>query len=184
MAPIPATESEGGFAPGVWIVIDDFDSFYEQQFQYVWRLLGRLGVAEADLPDAVHEVFVVVYRKRADYDAERPARAWLFGIARRVAAAMRRKRSREVAAPMMTPRDNTSRADDRLSAHQQLWLALEVLNETQREAFVLHDLEGYSGPEIAAQLDLPVDTVYSRVRVARKRVERRLQRIDRGETCE
>ncbi|HEY5949271.1 MAG TPA: sigma-70 family RNA polymerase sigma factor, partial [Kofleriaceae bacterium] len=71
---------------------DSFYAIYERELSYVWKTLGRLGVDPSDLADAVHDVFVIVHRRWADIDFERPIRPWLFGIARRVAAGLRRKR--------------------------------------------------------------------------------------------
>ena len=45
-----------------------FVSLYREHFAYVWRALRRLGIRDADLPDLTHDVFVVVYRKLADFD--------------------------------------------------------------------------------------------------------------------
>jgi len=137
-----------------------FDAVYEREFDYVWRSCGRLGVPEADLADAVHDVFLVLHRRWADVDRTRPVRPWLFGIARRVAAGMGRKR-REVlddVDPQAEPVD---------PARQLLWAALALLQEDRRLAVILHDLEGHSAPEVAAMLELPLNTVYSRLRLAR-----------------
>lgn len=137
-----------------------FDAIYEREFDYVWRSCGRLGVPEADLADAVHDVFLVLHRRWADVDRTRPVRPWLFGIARRVAAGMGRKR-REVLD------DVDSQAEPVDPARQLLWAALALLEEDRRLAVILHDFEGHSAPEVAAMLELPVNTVYSRLRLAR-----------------
>jgi len=39
-----------------------FDAIYEEQFNYVWNCVRRLGVPEKDLEDACHDVFVAVYK--------------------------------------------------------------------------------------------------------------------------
>lgn len=144
----------------------DFDAVYEGEFDYVYRTLRRLGVAEADADDAVHDVFVVVHRRLAEIDPERPIRPWLFGVARRIAAAHRRKarpteRQTEVAAA-------GAGVDERLSSHRLLWSALERLDPDRREVFVLHDIEGYTGEEIGKLLEIPTNTVHSRLRLARQ----------------
>jgi DNA-directed RNA polymerase specialized sigma24 family protein len=45
---------------------------------------------------------------------------------------------------------------------------------------VAHDLDGLPAQEIAAALDLPLFTVYSRLRVARERFAARVKQIDRA----
>lgn len=137
-----------------------FDAVYEREFDYVWRSCGRLGVPEADLADAVHDVFLVLHRRWADVDQTRPLRPWLFGIARRVAAGIGRKR-REVLDEV------DAQAEPVDPARQLLWAALALLDDDRRLAVILHDLEGHSAPEVAAMLELSVNTVYSRLRLAR-----------------
>lgn len=153
-------------------------AIYDHESEYVFRTLARLGVTPRDLSDAVHDVFVVVHRRIAEYDTTRPVRAWLFGIARRVAAAHRRKAGREtVMAEPMSPASVQPRVDAQLQARDLLWRALSSLDDDKREAFVLHDLEGYTAPEVAEILEVPVNTVYSRVRVARQRLSEFMEAV-------
>jgi RNA polymerase sigma-70 factor (ECF subfamily) len=139
-----------------------FDTIYEREFDYVWNTLGRLGTPSADLPDRVHDVFVVIHRRWGELDPGRPIRPWLFGIARRIAAGARRKRretayEHEAAAP----------ADDSLAARDLLWRALAKLDDARREVVVLKELDGFTGAEIAEILGIPVNTVHSRLRLGR-----------------
>ena len=63
-----------------------FAAAYDAEFEVVWLYLRRLGVPEADVEDAVHDVFVVAHRRYGTYDPSRPLRPWLLGIAFRIAA--------------------------------------------------------------------------------------------------
>jgi RNA polymerase sigma-70 factor, ECF subfamily len=152
--------------------LDSFDAIYAREFEYVWRTLGRLGVPAGDVADAAHDVFVVLYKKRTELEPGRSLRPLLFGIARRVAALARRKQRPEssndaevlVAAPPHAERD-------------MLWQALAALDDDRRAVFILHDLEGYTGPEIAALLEIPVNTVHSRLRLARAELVTALHRM-------
>jgi RNA polymerase sigma-70 factor (ECF subfamily) len=141
--------------------LDAFDAIYEREFEYVWRSLGRLGVPPSDLADAVHEVFLVLYKRWDSVDPERPVRPWLFGVARRVAVAARR-RQRET--PMVV--DPPAPVEEN-AGRDLLWVALGALDEDRRVVIILHDLEGHTGAEIAALLEVPVNTVHSRLRLAR-----------------
>jgi len=152
----------------------DFDAVYDREYAYVWKTLGRLGVASIDLDDAVHDVFVVVYRRWDDLDPARPVRPWLFGIARKVAAATRRKRREHPALPpeVATPSDVSG---DR----ELLWKALDQLDDDRRIVIVLHDVEGYTGADIARDLGVPVNTVHSRLRLARADLVAAVERLRR-----
>lgn len=152
--------------------LDTFDAVYEREFDYVWNTLGRLGIRSADLADGVHDVFVIVHRRWSELDPDKPIRPWLFGIARRIAATARRKR-RETLEPI----DVAAPTDERLAARDLLWRALDMLEEERREVIVLKDLDGFTGAEIAEVLGIPVNTVHSRLRLARADLVAALARL-------
>ena len=152
-----------------------FAAAYEAEFEGVWIYLRRLGVPAADLEDAVHDVFVVAHRRYATYDPSRPLRPWLLGIAFRVAAQWRRQRRHEVAQaePGRDVADAAQRPDEAvasLQARSQLHAALGRIDLDQRAVVVMHDLNGIPVPEIATALDVPLNTVYSRLRLGRAKV--------------
>jgi RNA polymerase sigma-70 factor, ECF subfamily len=149
-----------------------FSGIYELEFDHVCRSLERLGVQRRDLEDLAQEVFLTAYRCLDQFDAGRPLRPWLFGIAMRVAANHRRlaKHGREVAGV------HAESADERPSpeghavereARERVYRALGELSDERRAVFAMHDLNGYSMGEISRALDVPLNTAYSRLRLAR-----------------
>jgi RNA polymerase sigma-70 factor (ECF subfamily) len=158
----------------------DLAAIYDAEFEGVWRYLRRLGVREADVEDVVHDVFVVAHRRIDSYDPQRPLRPWLLGIAFRVAAERRRSEHREVmdADPGLETADAGPWPDQVLETHEarrRVQKALDGLGLAQRAVFVMHDLESLSAPEIAQALDVPLNTVYSRLRLARAKVAESLR---------
>ena len=153
-------------------LLDSFDAIYAREFEYVCRTLGRLGVPPSDIADAAHDVFVVVYKKLADIDPDRSIRPLLFGIARRIAAITRRKQR-----PESSPDAEVLVAAAPHAERDLLWQALAGLDDDRRAVFILHDLEGHTGPEIAAMLAIPVNTVHSRLRLARADLLATLERL-------
>lgn len=161
---------------------DTFVALFKAESSYVWKTLKRLGVPERDLADIAHDVFMTVHRRFDDYDASRPVRPWLFGISYRTAARYRElaRHSREVMDDAVEAIDERPAADEQLAAHQARQLlerALEGLDLDQRAAFVMHDVDGFSVPEIATALGAPLNTIYSRLRLARERVKARVARL-------
>ena len=160
-----------------------FREIYEAEFSYVWHSLRRMGVRGGDLEDLAHDVFVTAYRRHPDYDPTRPIRPWLFGIAFRTVADFRRRahHSREVLEDEPTDvADGALGADDRIAAQQDKKLlmdALDTLDDGKRAVFVMHELNGHSAPEIALALDLPLNTAYSRLRLARAEVSIAVKRL-------
>jgi RNA polymerase sigma-70 factor (ECF subfamily) len=152
-----------------------FQAIYQAEFAYVWNTLRRLGVRSADLGDLSHDVFVIAFRRLADYDDTRPVRPWLFGIAFRVVAHVRRKeridpeRSEAVAVDELAtsnagPEESLASRQDR----QLVARALDALDLDRRSVFVMHELDGQAVPDIARALSIPLNTAYSRLRLARR----------------
>jgi RNA polymerase sigma-70 factor, ECF subfamily len=148
---------------------------YDAHAAYVFRVLRRLGVPEPHIDDAVQDVFMVVLTRAAEFEGRSSLRTWIFGIALRVARAQRRSRGRiehdvhelEIEAQTPAPDEQTEHAREvRLLAR-----LLESLDDAQREVFVLADIEGLTAPEIAEALGVKLNTVYSRLRLARQRFE-------------
>lgn len=136
--------------------------------------LRQLGVEPSQLEDASQEVFLVLARRFVEYDAERPLASWLWGIARGVASTHRRssrRRTRLSTSFAAEPTLESVSPDDviaRGQARDMLRAFLDSLDEDKCAVFVLSEIEGYSGPEIAARLGANLNTVYARLRVARR----------------
>jgi RNA polymerase sigma-70 factor (ECF subfamily) len=77
-----------------------------------------------------------------------------------------------ITGPVATPFDETAHAEQ----GRALMSALEGLSEDQRAVFVMADLEELSAPEIASVLRVNLNTVYSRLRSARREVANALAR--------
>jgi RNA polymerase sigma-70 factor (ECF subfamily) len=150
----------------------DLGAIFDEHFDYVWATLRRLGVRDADREDLVHEVFLKIHTRLADYDASRPLRPWLFGFAYRVAAdhhRLARHRVEVLGAPGDAA-DDTVAADERVAALEErdlLLSALQTIELDRRAVLVMHDIDDVPVPEIAQMLDIPLNTAYSRLRLAR-----------------
>ena len=160
--------------------LPDVETLYREHARFVWRVLRRLGVPDADLDDAAHQVFLVVHRRHADLGGAQYVRAWLFGIARRVSLQVARRgrrseRDATIVGPLGVAEDPEHAAVARERARTAKRL-LGALPESLRLPFILFALEDMSAPEIAATLDLNVNTVYSRVRRAREALTRAVAR--------
>ncbi len=162
----------------------DFAALYEAELTHVWRTLRRFGVRDADLEDLCHDVFVTFYRTRARFDATRPLRPWLSGIAFRVASDWNRRAQHRRELPTDAPFiDGTAsperRVDDVVAARQERELvlaALQAVEAGRRAVLVMHDLDEEPMPVIARALELPLNTAYSRLRLARAEFAEAVQR--------
>jgi RNA polymerase sigma-70 factor (ECF subfamily) len=128
-------------------------------------------VSRDDVEDLAHEVFLVLYRTWEVYDPARPLRAYLFGIAFRVARDHLRKRRREVSNAVLEIDDLGPRADQEFETNQRRALLLKALEQVplpNRAVLVMHDIEEIPMAEIASTLSILRFTGYSRLRRARK----------------
>lgn len=159
-----------------------FEDVYEEHADFVWRGLRRLGVPDAEVDDALQDTFVVVHRRLASFEGKSSLKTWIFGIALRVARTHRRSRARKPTSPLEDhdepscgAADPAASAEDR-EAVRVLHALLDELDDEKREVFVLAELEELTAPEIADTLTLNVNTVYARVRAARKAFEQAVAR--------
>jgi len=163
-------------------------SVYRVHRAYVRRHLRGFGVPGERLEDALHDVFLVAFTRLHDYDGARGSMsAWLIGIAWRVAAAHRRKAARTVGLEDSgRPLDLATDIPDpeayaaRLEAGRVLEDVLRALPCEQAAAFVMAELEGWSGREIAERLNVAPATAYTRVARARAKLKSELDRTRLG----
>ncbi|MBX5480716.1 MAG: RNA polymerase sigma factor [Myxococcaceae bacterium] len=154
---------------------------YEEHGPWIRATLARLAGPGIDPDDLLHEVFLVALR-RTDVFVDNPEpRAWLYGVAVRVAQAARRRarvrrffglESAEDIADALTPEHAVHASD----AKRRVYAALNPLSEKKRTVFILFELEGLSGEEIAQIVGCPLKTVWTRLHHARREFQRNLQR--------
>ncbi len=151
-----------------------FDRLYRDNFPFVWAAAQRCGAPAEAVDDVVQDVFVTAYRRLDELRWEVSARGWLYGVTRRVVFRYRRtaartaRRNSAIAALARPPAPPHHRKD----AAQALETMLARLEPSQREVFEMAELLGMSAPEIAAETRVPLNTVYSRLRLARKQLAR------------
>lgn len=154
----------------------------DEHFNFIWRSLKRLGVPEADVDDAVQEVFMVASR-RLDAIDEGSERSFLFGTAIRVASNQRRRVARrkeqgdatviDFHDPAPGPEEITELSETRLLLQQ----VLDELSFELKTVFVLFELEELSVPQIAELVGIPEGTIASRLRRAREAFQATARRI-------
>ena len=156
----------------------------EAHFDVVWRALRRLGVPPAGADDAAQQVFLVADR-RLDEILVGGERAYLLGIALRVASDARKAIERRQEVPIEDHHAERAREPGTVAAPDELLdekraravlaAMLDAMPAEMREAFVLFELEELSAPDVARALRVPVGTVASRVRRAREHIRQRLR---------
>jgi RNA polymerase sigma-70 factor, ECF subfamily len=156
-----------------------FASVYEAHADFVWKSLQRLGVRPSDREDLCHDVFVVAYQKLAAYTERAAIRRWLFAISLRLASNYRKKAylrlersvdaaGDDFASPQVPEFTWPEAAAMRREAFGRANAILAGMQPLQRVVFVMFEIEGIACDAIAAELGIPLGTVYSRLHAARK----------------
>jgi RNA polymerase sigma-70 factor (ECF subfamily) len=157
---------------------------FHEHFDFIWRVLRRLGLGEADADDAIQEVFMIAAQK-LDVIGDGKAKSFLYGIAVRVASNARRTTERRRERLLGEPDEWVSEApgaEERLELHEAWALLDELLDRMPpelRRVLVLVDIEQAELVEIAELEGIPLGTASSRVRRARKEFDTMLARVRR-----
>jgi RNA polymerase sigma-70 factor (ECF subfamily) len=152
---------------------------YQRELAYIFHALRWLGARPHEIEDLAQEVFIALGRTWSRYDASRPLRPYLFGVAFRIVSMQRRKRKHEVAFASIEIRDGRPTPDEALQTKQTratVLRALEKIPLRRRAVLVMHDLDEVPMIQVAAALSIPLFTAYSRLRKARTELEATLRR--------
>lgn len=151
-----------------------------EHFDFIWRTLRCFGLRPPQLEDAVQDVLLTAYRRLESYEGRSRVTTWLFGIAYHVALNHRRQLRRkgtfdelrdDVVAPLPCPDQCAERAE----ALHLVEEFLDTLDDDRRAVFVLCEIEELAAPEVADALGVKLNTVYSRLRLARRDFHRALK---------
>jgi RNA polymerase sigma-70 factor (ECF subfamily) len=163
-----------------------FHEVYRTYFDDVGRWIWALGGPSSERDDLVQDVFLVVHRRLHAFDGQNLA-GWLYQITRHRVRDFRRLRWFRFFLTTARPDDTRASPSDGPEANLQdketkemLERLLARLPESQRAAFVLFEVEGYSGKEIAQLQGVPLNTVWARIHKARTKLAANLKRL--GET--
>lgn len=139
----------------------------------VWRQLRAMGVAERYLDDATQEVFLIAFGKLGTFEGRAKFSTWLYAIAYRVGCNYRRRARRDAEVESIEidhegdGRDPEQSLVEKQAAHL-VQRFCDGLSTKLRDVFVLCILEGQPVPSVAALLNLPENTVHSRIRLVRE----------------
>ncbi|MFZ5816789.1 MAG: RNA polymerase sigma factor [Bacillota bacterium] len=140
-------------------------------YRTAWAILGN----EADAGDALQEATIRAYRAFHQLKGGEAAfPAWMRRILVNTCTQLLRRRMRVI--PVERPEDLTEHAftEIDLPLEGDVWDAVRSLDERYRAVVVLRFLNDMSLEEIAAELDIPLGTVKSRLHAALKQLRKHL----------
>lgn len=146
-------------------------------YRYAYRLCGNRDDAE----DLVQELLTRLFEKQIPVDNLDNPQTWLLTVLYRQYIDTRRKSQRtptdlnddhsdEILDTLHRNRDTPDHALEQTRLQHDLQQAIDSLNEEQRLVVLLHDVEGFTLPQLQEVLDIPGGTLKSRLHRARARL--------------
>jgi len=161
----------------------DSAELFRRHGPFVAKFILRMGVSRDDLDDLMQEVFLVAHRGGGYSPGPAKPTTYLASIAFRLVHSARRKRRVRSFVEANEERVNAAEGGqnpERAAIHRErvaeLQRALEALDPDKRAVFILVELQGDSVVSVASALGIPVDTAYSRLRVARQLFRRAVEK--------
>jgi RNA polymerase sigma-70 factor (ECF subfamily) len=165
--------------------VPEITDVFRQHFDFVWRAIRSLGVPDAIVDDAVQEVFICVHRRLPEFERRSALKTWIYSIAYHTAQNYRRSaRRREADALDLEMASREPGPGEHAAGAQASRFVLDFLAKIPRErrdVFVLCVLEELSAPDVAEILQVKLNTVYSRLRLARADFRTALERFAKSE---
>jgi RNA polymerase sigma-70 factor, ECF subfamily len=167
----------------------EFRDVYESWFHDVTKWIYALGVPKSDAEDLAQEIFLVVRRKLAQFDGGNLP-GWLYRITQLTVRDHRRRawfrnlvfrRQQVDLSRLPHAGEGPARSYEQAENRRQLQALLSRMSDKRRATFVLFEIEGYSGEEIADIQDIPLGTVWTRLHHARKEFWRLVREQQRRE---
>jgi len=155
----------------------DIGALFDAHASYLCRVVHRLTGSRQVAEDVVQEVFITAWRRRHDLDPQSNVRSWLYRVAINHVRHQRRSAGRlssflDRYTWLRRSEDGAQtalRSLERQDQSRMIQACVLQLSVKQREVFVLYELEEIDGKEVAEVLEIPINTVWSRLRLARKR---------------
>lgn len=159
---------------------EPFEALYREHFDALWRMARGLGVDSSLIDDVVQETFLIAFRKLDGFEGRSSIKTWITGILVRVAAKARRRRRPDSLGERSLEDPRPSPAELAIAGQAQgiLERLLTKLSEKNRTVWVLAELEQLSATQIGEALGISSNTASSRLRLARKQLERELRRLE------
>ncbi len=160
-----------------------FGGLYRRNYPRVVRRLMYLIGPDCAVLDLVQETFLRAYRGLGRYRGEASFSTWVLGIATNMARTHYRRRRSSIWRLWRRPEEEArveytiSPVDETYPHLAAVHQALGQLSLGLREAVILFELEELSLKEVAATLDIPINTAASRVRRGRRRLRQALERM-------
>lgn len=156
--------------------VNAFEDLYREYASFVYNVSLKMMQNETEAKEVTQDVFLKVYSKLSSYRFESAFKTWLYRIAVNTALTRLREKQRvnkvrvymegEAEKGVEPFEENKSflRRDDALEVER----ILEKIQPDHKLCLILRELEGLSYEEMSETLEIPLNTVRSRLKRARE----------------
>ena len=166
-----------------------FEAVVRPHLRALYKRAFRLTQSEHDAEELVQELLLKLYEKNEDLEGLENVEGWMMRVLYNLYVDRWRKDNRnpinqadnhenDILETLETSDRGPSQEIDRLKTQQQIHHALTTLNAEQQLLIVMHDMEGYSLPDLSIILDIPLGTLKSRLHRARQQMKKILQLME------
>jgi RNA polymerase sigma-70 factor (ECF subfamily) len=160
---------------------EEFGGFFREHHGFVWRTARRLGAPAEAIDDVVQDVFLAVHRQGDRFEGRSSVKTWLFAITANTVRMHRRREVRrqrrvEAAGGLVVAPPRRDEAEQH-AAVDLIDRLIRKLDADLRNVFVLIELEDVAPKDVARAFALSINTVHSRLRLARKRLQIEVRRM-------
>jgi RNA polymerase sigma-70 factor, ECF subfamily len=185
--PLPSKESAGQPDPASQDLVtrcqagdvEAFEVLYRTHAPRIYALASRMAGSAVEGEDLLQDIFLQAFRKLGSFNGEAAIGTWLYRLA--LNHCLDFVRSKQAKMGKVTETLDAERSIEP-SAHRQtpiaridLERAIERLPPGCREAFVLHDVEGFDHKEVGGLLGIAEGTSKSQVFKARMKLRAMLR---------
>jgi RNA polymerase sigma-70 factor, ECF subfamily len=155
--------------------MEAFEAVYKSASGFVYNVALKIARKSSDAEEITQDVFVKIYRSLKDFAFKSSFKTWVYRITVNTAlnhtrASMKDKDVIGFEDMNILPakNDDLKTNIDRQDSEAKVDAMLEALNPDQRACMVLREIEGLDYKEIAETLNIPINTVRSRLKRARE----------------
>jgi RNA polymerase sigma factor (sigma-70 family) len=155
--------------------MEAFEAIYKASSGFVYNVALKMVRKTTEAEEITQDVFVKIYKSLKDFEFKSSFKTWAYRITVNTALNRCRQAEKDREAVEMedmsiipAKKDDLKERIDDEDSTRKADLMLSVLNPEQRACIVLRELEGLGYGEIANALNIPVNTVRSRLKRGRE----------------
>jgi RNA polymerase sigma factor (sigma-70 family) len=155
--------------------MEAFEAIYKASSGFVYNVALKMVQKTADAEEITQDVFVKIYKSLKDFEFKSSFKTWAYRITvntalNRCRQALKDREVIEIEDISIIPakKDDLKERIEAEDSNRKASQMLSVLNPEQRACIVLRELEGLDYDEISRTLNIPINTVRSRLKRGRE----------------